>query len=104
MSITVTVETKYSNHIRGLEALTIRGDAPVVAEILRVVAGGDHPAHPESAKADVGRIGVGPRSVSLRAYPIGEWKGERISRRSLYRAVERLAEAFGAIVTDEEDA
>lgn len=96
--MSVKADVKFHHHSRGLEEMSVTGDAPVVAEILRVVSGGEHPAHPESVKLDFYLEGCGSGSGCVRAYPIGDWKGREVTARTARKLGERLLTAMGARV------
>lgn len=69
--------------------MTLEGDAPVVAEIIRVATGGEHPAHPWSACASLRQQrATGPAVITIRAYPIRFERGD-------VTVSEHVAKAFG---------
>ncbi len=99
MNIQTTAKVTLTNHHRGLDEMTLTGDAPAVAAVLQaVLADNDRFGHPNEVKLDFLRGHQGKGFV--RAYCPSELKGVPVSKTQAAVFGEQLLAQLGLEVAD----
>lgn len=100
MSI-IKVAVEFAHHDMGLQKLSMEGETPFIAEVVRViVAGGDLPAHPRRVAIDLNCWDEGPRTAVVRAYVSDGFESREISKAEAQRFSTRLLTGLGFRVVD----
>ena len=99
MSVQITAEVTLKSHQRGLEKMTLTGDAPAVSALIQaVLADNGRLGHPNEVKIDFLRGHQGKGFV--RAYCPEELKGVRVSKVQAAVFGEQLLEMLGLEVVE----
>ena len=100
MSVQITAEVTLQSHHRGLEKMTLTGDAPAVSALIQaVLADNGCLGHPNEVKLDFLRGHQGKGFV--RAYCPEELKGVQVSKVQAAVFGEHLLAQLGLEIVDE---